>query len=408
MKVLQPSYYDDFECIADKCKDTCCQGWKITIDKKSFLKYRKVKGEFGCVLNKNIKRFRNLKSASMYGEFVGNKDNNKCYFLNNNNLCEVYINKGPDYLCDTCAKYPRLMYIYQMNNNENMIERNLTLSCPRVAEILVNTRERFNFIMKDEPIDKKYTYNEIILKDKYAEKLYDLLWEGRSFSIEIAQFREIPIWKRLAFMKITEGRLQKLVDSREFTKTNEVIENLRNEITKQEVIDSLDNMDKISNIVKMNLITSVLQVRIDMGLKNTTFMRMISNINELIRGKTQEEIQLISEEKQTEFNEYFKNREYILENYIVYNLYTIYMKALKTKDLNKEIIILMMNYSVVKLFLLSTWVKNNGELTNTDIVDALYCCAREIEHSNSFMELLYQKMKAEGYDSIGYLVTMIY
>lgn len=36
MKILKPFYYDDFKCIADKCIDSCCIGWRISIDKESY------------------------------------------------------------------------------------------------------------------------------------------------------------------------------------------------------------------------------------------------------------------------------------------------------------------------------------------------------------------------------------
>ena len=46
MKEYIPDYYKDFQCIADKCKDSCCIGWEIMIDSKSYKKYHNVKGEF--------------------------------------------------------------------------------------------------------------------------------------------------------------------------------------------------------------------------------------------------------------------------------------------------------------------------------------------------------------------------
>ena len=36
MKILKPFYYDDFNCIANKCIDSCCIGWKISIDENTY------------------------------------------------------------------------------------------------------------------------------------------------------------------------------------------------------------------------------------------------------------------------------------------------------------------------------------------------------------------------------------
>ena len=54
MKEYIPDYYKDFQCIADKCKDSCCIGWEIMIDSKSYKKYQNVKGEFRDRLMKGI------------------------------------------------------------------------------------------------------------------------------------------------------------------------------------------------------------------------------------------------------------------------------------------------------------------------------------------------------------------
>ena len=42
MDYIYPEYYKEFKCIADKCPDTCCAGWKIMIDDKSLEKYRQL------------------------------------------------------------------------------------------------------------------------------------------------------------------------------------------------------------------------------------------------------------------------------------------------------------------------------------------------------------------------------
>ena len=67
MKVLKPDYYEKFQCIANDCNDSCCIGWSISIDKKSYNKYKKISGEFGKVLNKNISKNRINNSDLNYG-----------------------------------------------------------------------------------------------------------------------------------------------------------------------------------------------------------------------------------------------------------------------------------------------------------------------------------------------------
>ena len=36
MKIRTPEYYKDFKCIAGACTDTCCAGWDVDVDEKSY------------------------------------------------------------------------------------------------------------------------------------------------------------------------------------------------------------------------------------------------------------------------------------------------------------------------------------------------------------------------------------
>ena len=83
MKEYIPDYYKDFQCIADKCKDSCCIGWEIMIDSKSYKKYHNVKGEF---------RDRLMKGIDHEGTPAFHLDDrDRCVFLNQKNLCDIYI-----------------------------------------------------------------------------------------------------------------------------------------------------------------------------------------------------------------------------------------------------------------------------------------------------------------------------
>lgn len=62
MKTMVPNYYKDFKCVASKCTDTCCAGWKIIIDDKTYARYNKVCGEFG----KRLKNLISIKQSDKY------------------------------------------------------------------------------------------------------------------------------------------------------------------------------------------------------------------------------------------------------------------------------------------------------------------------------------------------------
>ena len=39
MKYYLPDYYEEFKCIAQKCKHSCCVGWEIDIDDDTLAYY---------------------------------------------------------------------------------------------------------------------------------------------------------------------------------------------------------------------------------------------------------------------------------------------------------------------------------------------------------------------------------
>ena len=72
--IIQYSGYNNFKCIAEKCKHTCCIGWQIDIDDETYDKYK---------TSTYFKRNMNLKIIKNKDKLVSmNLDKNKkCGFL---------------------------------------------------------------------------------------------------------------------------------------------------------------------------------------------------------------------------------------------------------------------------------------------------------------------------------------
>lgn len=94
--------------------------------KQQLKKYKKVTGSFRKRLRKSI----NWKE----GTFKQDK-NKRCAFLNDENLCDMYIALGEKSLCRTCKMYPR-----HVEEFEDVREMTLSVSCPEVARILLGKK----------------------------------------------------------------------------------------------------------------------------------------------------------------------------------------------------------------------------------------------------------------------------
>lgn len=327
MKVLKPFYYDNFKCIVGDCIDNCCHAeWEISIDKRTYKKYKKLKGQWGNKINNNIGRIRSNISDLRYGK-IKLKDKG-CSLLDEKGLCTIHANLGVGYLCNTCKVYPR-----EITKFGEIYERNLFMSCPEVARYFVRHKENFYFNMGEEELsdlDKDY-----IVDKNYDENLYNLLWYSRSLAMEIIQFKEIEIWKRIIFLKMLTDKVQKLIDEENYENYEKVLNAFRDEITNINIINSLDKIKLVPN-VKVNFIKSVVDISERVSRNKVKYNNLLEQYKKLFENDIDSNFENVIK-KEYEFNKYLNNEEYIMENLLIYLIYKYFMRALYTKDLNKEI-----------------------------------------------------------------------
>ena len=127
---IRPNYYDKFKCIADKCRHNCCIGWEIDIDESTLEKYKKETGE------------KLLKSISLKPtpHFILGEDE-RCPFLNKDNLCELILEGGDNMLCQICKGHPRFYC-----DVFGITEKGLGLCCEAAAEIILRGNEKFSLV----------------------------------------------------------------------------------------------------------------------------------------------------------------------------------------------------------------------------------------------------------------------
>ena len=148
MKIVTPAYYKDFKCIAGACTDTCCAGWDVDVDEASYKHYKKVKGSFG-------KRLKSVMVPLEDGGCTFTLNNGRCPFLNDNNLCFLYIELGEDKLCETCAEFPRFI-----NEYGSVREIGIAPSCKTAGELILGYKDELTFDIKDSD-EEVSSYNDI-------------------------------------------------------------------------------------------------------------------------------------------------------------------------------------------------------------------------------------------------------
>lgn len=122
MNTYWPDYCQQFRCKADRCLHTCCAGWAICIDEVSLARFEKDPEVAGKISD---------------GCFTL-KDDGRCPFLRDDNLCEMILTRGEDYLCDICKEHPRFYNTY-----EDRIEAGIGLVCEEACRLALGFKTPF-------------------------------------------------------------------------------------------------------------------------------------------------------------------------------------------------------------------------------------------------------------------------
>lgn len=156
MKIIKPSYFDNFCCTAGACPDSCCKEWDVLVDGDKAALYRSLPGDLGNRLRQVLK--------DEDGEVYMTIENRRCPMWRDDGLCRIQAELGEEALCKTCREFPRLTHDYG-----DFIEYGLELSCPEAARIILSTPDPV-FVTQEVPGGEKPEYNtadmEVLLRTR--------------------------------------------------------------------------------------------------------------------------------------------------------------------------------------------------------------------------------------------------
>ena len=362
--ILKITGYDNFKCIADKCKFTCCEGWDINVDEDTFNNWKSHESKFNYIL-KNLK-VKNSGEKKEY--FIDKETHDKCPLLDEKGLCEIVKNHGEEYISLTCQSFPRIK-----NKFKDREELSLSCACPEVVEIISNIEGKINMISEE-----CNNYLESSLEFKIREALVNIIKQDElslDYKLIISFQMLLTI---LENRHMNERKLLKEVDE---YKNKEYLKELIDMYGKMN-LDIYESMEEINNL----------------------FIDIVENYREVsVLEEILEDISIFAEEIDIEYlceqwesyKEVFEKYNYVLENCIISKvLGSCNSNEIEEIVMSFELIIL--EYLLVRYAgFLKYCISENGIVDIKDIKDYIVAFSRIISNnSEAVIDFI-----SEGFDN---------
>lgn len=348
MRIRKPDYYDRFKCIAGACKDSCCIGWEIDVDEEKQEIYRNADG----VLGERLRTCIDWEN----GSFILQGEEERCPFLNKDNLCDLIIGLGEESLCEICREHPRFYDWFV-----GLKEVGVGLCCEAAARLVLEREEPTQFVEEISVSDEEE-------EDDIEDELVGILFKARETAFAILQDRQEPFWNRLLRLGTYIEELQDGLDFGSFEEVEESAEYYRHfndeepgdvQISYEEVLKLCRELEPIDNAWSETL---------------ENLSQLVSDPKELAR-------------LEREMDEQTSDREYEYEHLAVYFIFRYFMKCRDDGNVRSKGFLVTFCLILIRLLDIGTY-KERGIVTKEDRAENAKTCSKEIEYSEENLACL--------------------
>ncbi|MTI71707.1 MAG: hypothetical protein FH751_15780 [Firmicutes bacterium] len=401
-KILQPKYYSKFKCNPIKCHESCCERWKIIIDKSTYEKYIQSENK---IIKEIVKTGLSINEESINDDdfaIINLNNEMACPFLNQENLCEIFINIGESNLSKTCKSYPRAIILL-----EDEIERGLEMSCSVASELaLLNENGiKFEYIMDTVNFNDMYVVTPSIdLKEK------EIIKEIRTIVIDILQMKTIRLSERVA---IIGDFLNQVVGSNNFSnRTEEIlsrIKKLKAPFKEGKVgIQKSDNKDQ--NKQSFHHLNNILSMKFNKGdsisFFSKRYIECLMEVLDAFEGEENELNKRYNRNYEKNLKPYLDKKSYILENFLVNYVFIYGIELFKLGNIWTSYLKLCVIYGLLKFNLigLATYHKEMNDDLALKLIQSL---SKTIIQDKKYWQSVIKYLEEERLDEYNKLITLI-
>lgn len=402
-RAAQPRYMRDFRCAGEACIDTCCQRWRVTVDRKSFDFLRKEVADptLRPIIDKHLVRARSGDRRSRYGE-IAMRDDLTCPFLTQARLCRIQKTLGAEALPDLCREYPRVQLMVDRD-----LEQYATPSCPEIARLLLSGPDAIELSDVDLPASEVAAQSSLVLTSAgtvYRTGFRDIRDTAISLIAAHAPDADCGLFAVLMLTQALDGRSGTSTDIRGFLADQSAI------LTSDEFRTQFGSL-RVDPSIGLRLVKELVALRRLVGPGRNVSAHYPEIMAQCVEGVghcDDDPARSLAGYRQARerFAGFVERHPWMLRNLLVDDLRRSAYPAGNTPPW-EQAMELAIRYAFVKLMLIGLcgYWKDAFDIDRCAL--AVYSFSRGVAHTEGFVARLRELLKDAGVDSLGGAAVML-
>lgn len=383
---LTPRYYQQFQCIGDRCENNCCQGWSISIDKASYQHYLK-HPQLKILAREQIELTRTSKA---HWGTIKLTEQGTCPFLDGCGLCSIHKLAGPELLSDTCRNYPR---IHERFGEQH--QRSLNLSCPEACRQILLSPEAMQF--SAEPWQGKGAAQPL---PRWSDQLH-------LYCMQILLWEQLSVEERLFMCGMLIQQAQQALDQQQDATLEIRLEHYvqtLNQLVESGQWQGLFAQVPLLDVVQWNVLRQLSHLvwqasQKTSGRSNAGLQTLHRQLAELLAGDYHSEQM---SQLHTAWCERVQpwlaaQQPQLLSNYLCYYVFHHHFPCGELRQPLRQFRMLLADYFLLRSYL-SLLALTEGELTTEAVINLFHHYHTRRQHNHLFREALHESLLASDMD----------
>ncbi|GIU14702.1 MULTISPECIES: flagellin lysine-N-methylase [unclassified Shewanella] len=383
----RPSFVTNFSCIGSDCEDSCCYGWGISIDKKSFKK---------TLAHPELKELatqalRKVKKSDTEWARVTLNDDGACRFLDEQNLCQIHTKAGHELLSNTCKTYPRMSHFKDGDRYES-----LSLSCPEAARVILFNSNPFH--LEQITVNHNHAFQS---SPMWAKKAHD-------YSMQLLVKSDMQLEHALTaigiIMKKTEDVSKGLLGSESIGSMYQQLLILH---ANGELKRHFDGFNQDTNTQQMHAFTSI-QLWLHTN-KPSRGRKRFEQIHQAILDMMEDE-SINMEHINTAWHQIAKPaltaHPDLFSRYLIYYVYHMNFPQVDALTPSQAFRVMLVDFFMLRCYLSVIAAKNNG-LSKSDIILCFQVYHTSRQHKANYSQYVIEILNRAKFDDLPAILTLL-